>query len=295
MPEVTLPEIPGELVRDRNILNDLKQIVVDLLQTNMNPQRFPGAQPISFSESHLEELKNENYFVSEKADGIRCLLYTRTFPDSTVESYLIDRKNNYYRLKFGLPLPGLKKSHQNTIVDGELVFETFFNKKTLKKETELMFLIFDALLMDNKLLVNREYTKRLGYLRTTLIVPYMEAYKRDPVKYARIFPFKISQKRLESSYHVPIVFDHMKKYGHGTDGVIFTSAIAQYTFGTCDKMYLLLTRLKWKPAHENTVDFKIFARTGQDGRFDFFLGILVHDNEYREFGRLTLDKDQMLE
>jgi mRNA guanylyltransferase len=85
-----LPEIPGELVHDRWLLDNLKENVCKLLGTDMSPRKFPGAQPISFDSGHLEELCRENYFVSEKADGIRCLLYTRTLPDSSVESYLVE-------------------------------------------------------------------------------------------------------------------------------------------------------------------------------------------------------------
>jgi ATP-dependent DNA ligase len=55
-----------------------------------------------------------------------------------------------------LPLPGLKTSHRNSILDGELVNETKRGK------SELLFLFFDALVVDEKLLIDREYTTRLG-------------------------------------------------------------------------------------------------------------------------------------
>jgi mRNA guanylyltransferase len=60
--------------------------------------------------------------------------------------------------------------------------------------------------------------------------------KKDPERYQLSFPFMLSQKRLELSYHLPLVFNHMKTYKHNTDGVMFTSAIAPYVLGTCDKM-----------------------------------------------------------
>jgi mRNA guanylyltransferase len=84
-----LPDIPGDLVRDRYQLEKLREKVVALLDADFSPRKFPGAQPISFDSGHLEELCRENYFVSEKADGIRCLLYTRTLQDGSVESYLV--------------------------------------------------------------------------------------------------------------------------------------------------------------------------------------------------------------
>ena len=99
-----IPEIPGKLLQ-REDERKLQDIVSKLLQTN--PRRFPGAQPISFARTHIKDLLEENYFVSEKADGVRVLIFTRIH-NNAEESYLIDRKNNYYKLNFGLPNPGLK-------------------------------------------------------------------------------------------------------------------------------------------------------------------------------------------
>ncbi len=47
----------------------------------------------------------------------------------------------------------------------------------------------------------------------------------------------MTQKRLELSYNLPLVFEQMELYHHKTDGVIFTSEVAPYTIGTCSKMY----------------------------------------------------------
>lgn len=159
-----LPDIPGKLIQDRQYLSDLQVTVMSLLEGEMNPKRFPGAQPISFAGCHIQDLRDENYLVSEKADGIRCLFFTRKLGDGNVETFLIDRKNNYYQHPFGLPLPGGKKPHSNTILDGELVLE---KKKGVDK---LMFMFFDALLVDGKLLINRSYNTRLGVCSWLLVI-----------------------------------------------------------------------------------------------------------------------------
>lgn len=158
-----LPEIPGKIIKDKYHLDSLRETVARLLDQNGNSRRFPGAQPISFAADHIGELESEDYFVSEKADGIRCLLFTRQLTDGSVETFLIDRKNNYYQHVFGLPMPGLKKPHRHTILDGELVMEK------VKGKTELWFLFFDALMVDEKLLVTRGYTSRLGVVTADLI------------------------------------------------------------------------------------------------------------------------------
>lgn len=56
--------------------------------------RFPGAQPVSFSNEHFSELENENYFVSEKADGVRCLLFLcKNVEQNKMEAFLVSTKN----------------------------------------------------------------------------------------------------------------------------------------------------------------------------------------------------------
>ena len=60
-----------------------------------NNLTFPGAQPVSFSNKHLLELQRQDYYVCEKTDGIRCLMYfARGDPDSETPEihYLIDRR-----------------------------------------------------------------------------------------------------------------------------------------------------------------------------------------------------------
>ena len=130
--------------------------------------------------------------------------------------------------------------------------------ETISGKQELLFMLFDALVVDEKNLTKREYTSRLGYLRKYVMEPYIQSCQKKP-NYHRIFPFKLTQKRLEFSFKLPKVFDQMEKAKHKTDGVIFTSAVAPYVFGTCDKM------LKWKPAEENTIDFKLLLNEDKGG------------------------------
>lgn len=113
-----------------------------------------------------------------------------------------------------------------------------------------------------------------------------------------MFPFQMTQKRVEFSYEMGAVFEKMKKYGHKTDGLMFTSEEAPYTLGTCPKMYyvslsisdLAQNRLKWKPSEENTVDFKL-KKVG-DG---YHLLIIIQQGDYRDFGELTLDDEMARE
>ena len=100
----------------------------------------------------------------------------------------------------------------------------------------------------------------------------MELCKKNP-RYSKSLPFEITQKRVDASYHLPLVVDTMKKYRHKTDGLMFTAENAPYVLGTCDKM------LKWKPAFENTVDFKVSMIDD-----DIHIGICLSDDKYEDVG-----------
>ncbi|CAG8731415.1 19258_t:CDS:2, partial [Racocetra fulgida] len=117
------------------------------------------AQPVSFTYNHLRELENENiylcsitahmtliykfsYFVCEKSDGIRVLLYL-TVDSRTGQPcvYLIDRKNNYHQL-FDLlfPVPGDDKQfHDGTLVDSELIVDVEEDGMVEVKPMELSY------------------------------------------------------------------------------------------------------------------------------------------------------------
>ncbi|KAL8704194.1 MAG: hypothetical protein Q9201_002655 [Fulgogasparrea decipioides] len=237
------PEIPG-IPATGDLLRGFRREVADLL--GRNSTSFPGAQPVSFAARHKFELQKQDYYVCEKSDGIRCLMYHTEDEQKREAVYLIDRKNDYYWVQnLHFPLPGVEEHfHLNTLVDGELV-----NDRQPNGVMQLKYLVFDCLYLDGNSLMHRTLDKRLAYFRESVFFPYRKLYDKYPEE-IQYLPFIVEFKGMELGYGIEMMFkDILPNLPHGNDGLIFTCRNTPYQFGTDPHI------LKWKPPEENTIDF----------------------------------------
>ncbi|KAI8356142.1 mRNA capping enzyme alpha subunit [Choanephora cucurbitarum] len=284
-----VPRIPGEFIKDASAL---KEKVASLL--GLKSYKFPGAQPVSFGAKQLQQIQQEDFFVAEKSDGVRCLALLTVNQRREPEVYLFDRKSNFYmirNLRFPIPSdPNFQKCLKNTILDGELVFD-----KEADGTIQMRFLLFDCLCIEGIVLVSRGLMSRLGYLKNDVIRPHQNMVHKNPhVK--RQLPFLVEFKEQQFTYHLDVVFNEIiPNLKHGNDGLIFTSVEAPYSMGTCDKM------LKWKPLNENSIDFKVtllFPGGSLPGVKDFTakprIDLLVWHggNDYRFFAELGITDEE---
>ena len=238
-----VPAIPG-IKADGDLLQSFRREVAGLL--GRDKLSFPGAQPVSFGTRHISELQKQDYFLCEKSDGIRCLMYfTHDGPEEVI--YLIDRKNDYYHVA-GLHFPTQESEqefHTETLVDGELVNDTLPNGTT-----ELRYLVFDCMVLGGKDLRDRTLDKRLAYFRDKIFQPYTALYKKYPEE-IQYLPFIVEFKKMQFSYAIEMMFkDVLPNLPHGSDGLIFTCVNTPYQSGTDQHI------LKWKPEDENSIDFR---------------------------------------
>lgn len=215
-----------------------------------------------------------SYYVCEKSDGIRYLLYLTAEPigpdGELVESpFLIDRKNNFWyidtkELHFPLRDRPVNEYHIETLIDAELVMEEFPEGK------EPRLLVFDCLVLDGQSLMQRTLDKRLAYFKERVLQPQRELLDKYPDE-KRFQPFTVHMKSMQFAYGIEMMFSQvLPSLHHGNDGLIFTCTGSPYQFGTDQHI------LKWKPADENTLDFrwqmeyKKYYPNGDEGSGDWY-------------------------
>lgn len=195
-------------------------------------------------------MQNSSYYVCEKSDGIRYLLYSTEDEAGQEAHYLIDRKNDYWFINnrnLHFPLENNQEQfHVRTITDGELVWDTLPDGTK-----EPRFLIFDCLVMDGRILMDRTLDKRLAYVKQRLYGPYKKLFKEYPDE-RKYQPFFLEMKPFQLAYGIEMMFKQvLPSLTHGNDGLIFTCRNTPYKHGTDPHI------LKWKPPEENTVDCRL--------------------------------------
>ncbi|CEP19019.1 hypothetical protein [Parasitella parasitica] len=239
-----LPESIGKRV-DPTYSKVLQQRLKELL--NSQNDSFPGSQPVSFESKHLTDIEREDYFVCEKSDGVRYLLFFLHSPKGPA-SFLFDRnKHWYYVPNLLFPVRGRENEFlKDTIMDGEIVLDIDAHKCT--------------------------YTAG-QMLQQDIIQPYNARMRQiDPTKSP---PFTIELKKMERSYGLHLVFEQIPKLKHKSDGIVFTPVKYPYTPGTCEKL------LKWKPPELNTVDFRIAARWSKEHKPIYSIEVLSNGVTYK--------------
>lgn len=217
---------------------------VTLQHTNLTRTRTAGKVQAEDDELSYEDNPysiHSNYVVTDKADGLRKLLYV----GPTGKVYFLTSKLN---VEFaGCICDPLKQS----ILDGEFI-ESDVDGKTLN-----LYATFDAYFINGKDIRLNNFASR------------KELLDRAVATLEPTFKYKIAVK---SFFSAPSIFEACRAclcsaVPYHTDGLIFTPA--EYGVGLTDSNKLLARstttwdmNFKWKPLDQNTIDFKVTPKDG---------------------------------
>lgn len=231
----------GTPIEDADFIQQLQtRLWHDMLHCPTRTVQFPGSQPVSFTKKHIQVLKHQDYYVCEKSDGVRYLLYF-TSPYDRPTAFLIDRNFNCRELAnamLSMNIPTATDAiHHDTLLDGELIF-TGWDKQT--NVPQFAFLIFDMLLLNGECIMQAPLPVRLKHVQNRA------------TQAINLPNFELRMKKMWKPYAIAEILElEIPKQQHGNDGLIFTPVHAPYVSGTFDGL------LKWKPAELNSVDFEL--------------------------------------
>lgn len=203
---------------------------------------FPGPQPISIERKHFPILKNNDYMVCEKTDGVRVALLAFMFQSKKV-TLLINRALVMTWISLSLP----KMAHSGgTLLDGELVGNNL--------------ILYDGVWVSGEDLKSKNLLERLEFI---------DQFVKGIIKMAKD-TIVVSLKTFTPLKE----FKEMPSSPHPIDGLVFTPVKDPIKLGTHETMF------KWKPRDKNTVDFQVKHRpNGKCGLYVQEKGTLIFESE----------------
>jgi len=167
-------------------------------------QDFPGPLPKSLGRLQLSEVSTHDYWVCEKSDGERYLLFV-----STHAAYFIDRKWNFYTISSGPTslLSTCFATNGDTLLDGEWI-------QTRELKTPV-FMLFDGVCIDGAIFANEPTSKRLRVLTEKVIAPFR--VRRESTRDVSL-PFDVRVKEMETKQNVANVLNQLHDEGDSDDG-----------------------------------------------------------------------------
>lgn len=250
------------------VRESIKQTVLELLATQTGSGKgFPGSQPVTLnkknigveSEPDTPNLRADDYNVTDKADGLRCLMVVAR----TGRIYLVDRNRTVYGTD--RRLDDLTTTEwAGAVLDGEWVTRDAESKPVSRYYA---FDIFNGRKGEDvsarPFLVRSEVAvSRLAAMTETIAVLNNAGYTVADI------PSKHSLSISMKSFHTPVdtsdpsgifkvaadVLDRLSKDPpYHTDGLIFTPNAAPLA----KNINTWKQQFKWKPASMNSVDFLV--------------------------------------
>lgn len=139
--------------------------------TSSSSIEFLGSMPINLFRSSLANVLQSDYFLTEKTDGVRYLLYILPHPQKPSKQIAIfmNRSKELFQYNqselLGSCFP------VNTIIDGEIVYNHYHKKS--------VFLIFDILSYDSNSFIHHNFQQRYQFIKDKLIDSFHKNMKQS--------------------------------------------------------------------------------------------------------------------
>jgi hypothetical protein len=204
---------------------------------------FMAPKPITLQHSAIRSLY-QNYYVTRKTDGVRKLLMVA----KSKRVYLISAGNN--NVKTTVQYTGIESDMKPTLLDGEHVTRVEHGHV----RTRNTYFVFDCYLANGEPTIQLTLEDRMYHAEG--MVQLLRMVDLDDEEFKKLIicikphdhcnPMKCSELLENDHYYKDIAGNE-----YNVDGLIFTPPSPITTFGTLYQCY------KWKPCHENTVDFMV--------------------------------------
>lgn len=242
-------------IKQKNFLvigNNEKMNVLKDYGNLVRNKYFIGAQPETLHFEHLHKINNNNYAVTDKADGERTLMFINSYG----WIYFID--NNCKNVM----KTNIKSTSSNSIlIDGELV----------KTKSSLNFWAFDIIFYkgtDLRKAENANLLERLNLIKSLNISSLnTEQYKFNLKKYV-FGNISLGISILNEKYR------NVSEESYSKDGYIFTPINENYPENRKWK-----NLLKWKPSELNTIDFWVEKDPGVKNGYLLYINDPSSKNE----------------
>ncbi len=228
---------------------DVEQQYLKLVKLNSSEHRkFIGLMPDTLERHNIERIKT-NYTVTEKADGIRKLL----FINEKGKMYYITRSMQIEYTGKQLVSQDTKHLH-NTIIDGEHIM---FSKT---KEYINLFACFDIYFLNNKDQRNLNFLVK-GDSRFSSLKSTMETLSKYLTIQMKEFAFITEDQSIFDNCYKIL----NKTYIYDIDGLIFTPATSE-GFTKSKNKFRWEISYKWKPSEHNSIDFLVMTKKDETGK-----------------------------
>lgn len=255
------PTQPTEHAR-REVLELARSMQRDAGRDDSNLS-FLGSMPVNVTRKSFPTIMRSDYFVTEKSDGLRYLLFVvnSSPPGPGVVArpvaVLMDRANQMVLMNGAFTVGAALGV--GTVLDGEIVHNLSF-KKTV-------FLVFDVLSIDNNFVYQRPFRDRLELIRSDVMSRcknYIERHWQDaegPDTPTMLIRKDFVPKTDLASLVGKLVFEDGNRIfldkasggrrHHRSDGFILQPASSAYVFGTDRGL------MKWKWPELISVDLMV--------------------------------------